>query len=88
LDISAAGSIPCQTAATPAGSSSTASSRSRSSSTSRGKSLALLMSALQYSDVPGYPALLLRPTLSAATTNSVGKPSAFMGKGYDRRSRR
>jgi len=29
-----------------------------------GKSLALLMSALQYSDVPGYAALLLRPTLS------------------------
>src|SRR3954462_90863 len=29
-----------------------------------GKSLALLMAALQYSDVPGYAALLLRPTLS------------------------
>jgi predicted phage terminase large subunit-like protein len=29
-----------------------------------GKSLALLMAALQYSDVPGYSALLLRPTLS------------------------
>jgi predicted phage terminase large subunit-like protein len=29
-----------------------------------GKSLALLMGALQYSDVPGYAALLLRPTLS------------------------
>jgi predicted phage terminase large subunit-like protein len=29
-----------------------------------GKSIALLMSALQYSDVPGYAALLLRPTLS------------------------
>src|SRR5919201_7142858 len=29
-----------------------------------GKSVALLMSALQYSDVPGYAALLLRPTLS------------------------
>jgi hypothetical protein len=29
-----------------------------------GKSLALLMAALQYSDVPGYDALLLRPTLS------------------------
>ena len=28
-----------------------------------GKSLALLMAALQYSDVPGYAALLLRPTL-------------------------
>src|SRR4051794_32468705 len=29
-----------------------------------GKSLALLMAALQYSDVPDYAALLLRPTLS------------------------
>jgi predicted phage terminase large subunit-like protein len=29
-----------------------------------GKSLALLMAALQYSDVPGYAALLLRPTLA------------------------
>jgi predicted phage terminase large subunit-like protein len=29
-----------------------------------GKSLALLMAALQYSDVPGYAALILRPTLS------------------------
>src|SRR5881227_274692 len=29
-----------------------------------GKSLALLMDALQFSDVPGYAALLLRPTLS------------------------
>ena len=29
-----------------------------------GKSIALLMAALQYSDVPGYAALLLRPTLS------------------------
>jgi hypothetical protein len=29
-----------------------------------GKSLALLMAALQYSDVPGYDALLLRPSLS------------------------
>ena len=29
-----------------------------------GKSVALLMDALQYSDVPGYAALLLRPTLA------------------------
>src|SRR5438045_2684562 len=29
-----------------------------------GKSIALLMGALQYSDVPGYAALLLRPTLA------------------------
>src|SRR6266478_1462881 len=28
-----------------------------------GKSVALLMAALQYADVPGYHALLLRPTL-------------------------
>src|SRR5438045_6044215 len=29
-----------------------------------GKTVALLMDALQYSDVPGYDALLLRPSLS------------------------
>jgi hypothetical protein len=29
-----------------------------------GKTVALLMAALQYSDVPGYDALLLRPSLS------------------------
>jgi hypothetical protein len=29
-----------------------------------GKTIALLMSALQYADVPGYHALLLRPSLT------------------------
>ena len=32
-----------------------------------GKSVALLMDALQYSDVPGYAALLLRPTLPSCS---------------------
>lgn len=43
-----------------------------------GKSVALLMAALQYADVPGYHALLLRRTFAA-----LAKPGALMDLAHD-----
>ena len=44
-----------------------------------GKSVALLMAALHFADVPGYSALILRPTLAEAqlAVGAVGRRSAL-----------